>query len=268
MRQGSRLVLVGAIAGLLALLSTVMTPVSAAEIDVSFVVTEGTITIGPRDFELPADGTTGIVGVWDDATGDFAGEYIVPPRRTTQRNETVIPGDIELEINMLFDPVVGTVDPVSGEIDVETEVDVVLTFIQLVPDADPTSPVPLNVECVLGPIELQLSSSPDGEPIDFAESPLSFVVTDDEFDVGDPACGPGSVPGFPEPDATIINLVRTGLIENLETPTTGSTRVAFEEGEIQEADPLSDPVTPPEPVQPAPVTPAAAPVQQAPRVTG
>lgn len=238
-----------------------------ASVDVSFVLVDGsTMVIGPGEFPLfdPDNPTSsGIVGVWDDVTGDFDGEFVSPTRRATQRVDAPIAGDLDLVIDTTPVSSVGSIDPVTGAIEVTTVFDLDLLFERLVPDANPAAPVALNVACTLPAITLELSTDAPGFPPTTVGE--GFALADEGFHVPLPTCE-GAVPGV---DPTIVTLVRNGLIDRLTLPTTAtSIFLEFAPGEVTEAEPL-EPLASPATTDPAPVaTPVAAPVQAAPRLTG
>src|SRR5690606_30849942 len=119
--------------------------------------------------------STGIVGVWDDVTGTFEGDFQIPPRATTLDVTDPAPATISLIVHMDAEPVVGNIDPVSGEVSLATIIDVTLEFQTL--ELPPNPAGALNMDCIMEDIDVEFSSSPDGEPFDPNVDPPTFAVT-------------------------------------------------------------------------------------------
>jgi hypothetical protein len=244
-----------------------MPSAQAAQIDVSFVLVDGSeMVIGGSPFPLfdPANPTSsGIVGQYDDVTGEFEGEFVSPARRATQTVDAPIAGTIDVVIDTVPISSDGHIDPVTGAVEVTSVFDLEMLFEQLVPTATPNSPVPLNVLCTIPAITLELTTDPPGFPP--AVLGEGFALADDGFEVAEPECE-GSVAGV---DPAIVGLVRGGLIDRLSLPTTDTAIfLEFAPGDLTDAEPLEPLAAPPTTVAPvAPVAPAVA-VQAAPRLTG
>jgi hypothetical protein len=246
-----------------------LAPAEAAPVDVSYVLVDGSeIVIGATTFPLfdPANPTgSGIVGVVDDVTGEFEGDFISTPRRSTQHIDAPVPGNLDLVIGSETQSSEGTVDPVTGEVAVVNVFDIVITVEQLVPDASPTTPVPLNVQCTIPGIELKLTSAPPGFPATSPGDP--FAIADAGFAVPEPECE-GTQPGV---DPAIVATVRSGIIALLTLPTSDTSIYL----EFAPGDPVAGPppttattVAPPTSTTAAPAAVAAQPVRTTPRVTG
>jgi hypothetical protein len=243
--------------------------VQAAVVNVSYVVVDGSeMNIGDTVFPLfdPANpNSSGIVGTYDDVTGEFEGEFISPERRTTQRVEAPLAGNIDLVIATESVSSQGTIDPVTGEVAVTNVIDIVMTFEQLVPDSGVPPFIALNVACTLAGVELELTSEPPGFPPTAPGEP--FAIAGEGFEVPEPTCE-GTIPGV---DPNIVTLVRDGLIDNLGLPTTDtSIYLEFAPGTPTPPAPLP-PLQVPETTTSTTVAPVTAPAQAVratPRVTG
>lgn len=263
------------VVGALALMAgavTLSSSANAAEVDFSYVMLDGSVVnVGTTEFPLfdPANPTSaGVVGVIDDVTGDFEGDLTIPARQTTQQVTDPIVGSIDLLVAITGEPVVGNIDPVTNEVEAATVIDVSMTFQQLTLDSDPTNPTALNIECTMSDISLELSSSPNGEPFDDTANPPTFAVADEGFTFPLPECawnGTGTDPG-----ASIVTLVRDGLIENLALPNSDTDAfLTFESGNLTPPTPPTPPSTAaPTTTTVAPAATVATPVRATPRVTG
>jgi hypothetical protein len=237
------------------------TTAQAAEIEVSFVVNSGFFRIGTSEFPLTTDGSAGLTGTIDDTTGEFTGESVFPPSQTTLPVTAPIPGTLTINLSIESESGGGTFDPDTGEITSTATLDIILEFVQLVPTAPPSTPIPLGVTCTLADIVLDLSTSPDGTPYaplpaDPANEEGSFELTASGFTVPLPDCVGAN--------AALVTAVRDGLVAQLGLPQTNTEVViGYVTGEIQPPAPL--PTTTVTAPPPAPVAPVAA---SAPTFTG
>jgi hypothetical protein len=251
MRPVTRVSFRAAPAALLVFTLSKATTAQAAEVDVSFIVTSGQFRIGASDFPLPTDGTAGLTGTFDDATGEFEGETTFPPSQIMLPNPAP-PGTLTINMTTTSESTGGTFDPDTGEITSTSILDITLEFVQLQPDGGGAA-VPLGVTCTMADIEIDLSTSPDGSPYaplpaDPANEEGSFELAGSGFTVPEPTCTGAN--------QTIVDLVRDGLVDRLGLPQSDTELViGFETGEIQEAQPLPT-VPPTAPPVAAPVAPA------------
>lgn len=276
MRKRSRTAakLAGAV-GVLALVATMLglSPASAEEQPLEYVLLDGSVvTVGETEFPLfdPANPTSaGVTGVIDDVTGDFEGDLVIPPRETTQRVDAPVigPSTINLRVSVEAEPIVGNVDPETGEVIATSVIDVKMLFVDLIPDSGIPANLALNIECTMADITMELASDPDGEPFD--PETQTFAVAGGGFEFPLPECV-----NLTEEGAPLVPTVRDGLIENLGLPNSDTTAfLSFEAGTLTPPEPLPDPVTPTTaaPATPTTVAPATQPAQAVrtqPRVTG
>jgi hypothetical protein len=257
----------------MALMVGLMGPAGAAEIDVSFLLEDGSEITTPGQvlplFDPDNPMSSGIVGVWDDTTGDLTADLEIAPR---QSQECVASGGTFgiLTSTTTYDAseVVGNIDPVTGDAELSTDVDVSIDIpnIDLYADAGctvPLAPLALDTTCEVGPVNIQASSSnPGGQPFDLDLDNGTFVVTEQDISIGAAVCT------APNPD--LATLVQTGLNTRFELPTDAAdATMNFVVGEIVPPDPPPPPSTlAPTTVAPAAPPPAATAIQATPRVTG
>jgi hypothetical protein len=124
----------------MALMVCLMGPAGAAEIDVSFLLEDGSEITTPGQvlplFDPDNPMSSGIVGVWDDTTGDLTADLEIAPR---QSQECVASGGTFgiLTSTTTYDAseVVGNIDPVTGDAELSTDVDVSID----IPNTPPTA---------------------------------------------------------------------------------------------------------------------------------
>jgi len=133
-----------------ALLFGVAGPAAAAPLDVEYRIDTGTITLpsaAPVVIPLPA--ATGIVGTWDDATGDFTGDFTSEPFTSSRDVTSPVVGTITQTVEILApDPITGNIDPATGLGTLNAVFNVNITIDSLlIPPA--TVPTPIGALCTI-----------------------------------------------------------------------------------------------------------------------
>jgi hypothetical protein len=204
------------------------------EFDLTAALVLGTI-------EVAIEGVT-LAGDWDDETGDFEGEVVIPEQ--VLEVETGLPDPLDVvEAAVTFEagPVVGTVPPDGSEGEVTASVDVSIGIALLA------------LTCSIPTFELALATN---LIVDEEAETVDFVALDDAFSVGEADCGADGLGptvtgllntevGLPTDEAYLCLATDLELCGEIPTPPTPPTP------------PDPDPVPPtPEPVTPASATPA------------
>jgi hypothetical protein len=219
--SGRRFAKLAAVAAALVMMFP-MTSAQAAEQDLEFVNTGGSFAIGATALTLDA-GAGGIVGVWDDVSGDFVG--------STQFNPIAIPADppavpVDVVINLdatSANNVVGDIDPATGDAALIANMQIAIEI------------PALGVTCTTPAFDVTFDTDPpDGspfEPLPFDDSQTYTIGLQGSFTV--PAlvaggCGAGQ-------DA-LVGVVNT----TLGLPTGGTAVLPLERGSV----PPPPPTTP------------------------
>lgn len=169
MNRGRTAAKVTGVAAAAALVFGVMGPAGAATQDVSYALGTGTVTVGDTVYNLPA--ATGIVGTWDDVSGDFTGEFTSAPVPSSQSVAAPIPGTINLTYEFVATAdVTGNIDPATGTGTLGTTFNVVVTLQSLAPTADPANPLVLDQICTIG-----------GVPVSYAVTATGLGATSEIF---------------------------------------------------------------------------------------
>jgi len=139
----------------------VMGPAGAATQDVSYALGTGTVTVGDTVYNLPA--STGIVGTWDDVSGDFSGVFSSTAVQSSRAVAAPIPGTITLNsVFVATTDLTGNIDPATGLGTLGTTFDVVVTLESLAPDADPTTPIVLDQICTIAAVPVTYNVTATG----------------------------------------------------------------------------------------------------------
>jgi hypothetical protein len=219
--RGSKMKVVAALAAVAAWVLP-MSAASAAERDLEFTSTGGTVAIGELEPLEATPGNAGLSGTWDDETGEFVG--------TTQFNPATIPAApperpvaVVVQLANDADNVTGTIDPETGD----AELTAVMRFVVEIPA--------ISTTCTSAEYEVDFVSSEPFAPLPFDESADYTLSLDGEFSIPavdlDAGCSPAnatvaglinSTVGLPADGTSTLGLVR-GTPAPPTTPTTPTT---------------------------------------------
>lgn len=207
-------------------------PAQAAPIDISLFLVSGSLVIpglptGP--VELPTG--TGITGTWDDETGDFSGDFVIPD---SSMGEIIPDSGICLNVGG-SGSATGNIDPATGAGTVDATLTIELVALQCGGATMAT--------CSMGPMDIPLSTDDPG-------SPMSPLPPAEGSQIG--LAGSGfAIPAVSCDDQSAEDLVNqvAGLPRD-----DGSTELVFEVGQIPEPEPIpTSTTTTAAPAAPAPV---------------
>lgn len=261
------------VVGAMALMIGVMGPAGAADVDVSFLLQDGSEITTPGQvlplFDPANPESSGIVGVWDDVTGDLTADMEIAPRASVECvASSGVFGILGSTTTYEASEVLGNIDPITGDVELETDIMVTIDIpnIQLYSDAACTTflgPLVLDAVCEVGPVNIQASTSnPGGVPFDLDLVDGGFIATDSGFAIAAATCT--------APDPALATAVQNGLNARFELPSSETTATLdFVVGEIIPPDPLPTTTTMAAPATaPAAAAAPAAAVRATPRVTG
>ena len=203
-----------------ALLFGVVGPASAATQDVSYALASGGISLptpdGALDIALPS--ATGLVGTWDDVTGEFSAAFSSAEFSSTRAITAPIAGQLTQRIQFTTaDPVEGTIDPATGIGSVDANFTVTIVVESLATDADPTNPIVIDVICPMTNVavtyDVVATGLGGGSVI-----PTDLALTARAYTVPVPTCVVG-----PNGNAALLPSVQQGLIDALALPNSGGT---------------------------------------------
>jgi len=208
-RTAAKLAGIAAAAALI--LSTVGTA-SAASQSISYALSTGSMTLGANSYPLPA--STGIVGTWDDATGDFAGTFSSEAVSFTQEIVDPVAGTLTLTAQFIASTgVTGNIDPATGTGTLSATFDVVITVQDLTTADDPPANFIVDQICTISsvPVEFTVSASGLG-----AESEIftDLSLTASGFSAPAATCVPG-----PDGNPAFTALVQDGINDAAGLPT-------------------------------------------------
>jgi len=211
-----------------------MTAACAAEQDLEFTNTAGTVSVGDIDLEIAA-GDAGLVGTWDDVTGEFTGTTTFNPI-TIPANPPDVPIAVVVQLINADDNVEGTIDPETGA----AELTAAMQFQLTVPGETP-------IVCASPAFDVTFTDSEALAPLPFDESADYTISLDGSFNM--PAFGG---------DCAIAAIVN----DTLGLPTDGTAALDLVRGTP------APPTTPTTPTTTATTTTAAAVATSQPRFTG
>jgi hypothetical protein len=214
-----------AVAAALLLLGTVGVAFAAIH-EVEYTLETGQVSIGDGP-PFESSPSTGVIGTFDDETGEFEGTYVSAPVAATLDTEVQVvpppapktPAVIQLEIeNIPLGPTTGTFDPETGigtsVLDLRVEI-----FISTV-SLNGGAPITLDVTCNLNPIHIEFDVVATGIGED-SLTPTRLELSAEGFSVPAASCT-----GGPSPEITAA--VTAGINETLGivAPATSTTDTA------------------------------------------